>query len=210
MHQVAPRRRRAAHLGPERRRPLVLNAALGLFVTHGYRGTSMDMIAEAAGVTKPVVYDCFPNKESLFDALLEREQKRLIDMAMAALPGKLEVRDFEAMLAEGYTALLTAVEASPDSWRVLSSFEYASEPKIARRVEAGRRLVTDRVVELTSAWLESRPGNGSARLAKLYAYLIVGASEASVRVMLDDPGSWTPRDLGQTIARVVARDESQW
>ena len=210
MQHIAHRRPRAPHLGPERRRPLVLDAALSLFVRHGYRGTSMDMIAEGAGVTKPVVYDCFPNKEALFDALLEREQKRLIDNAMAALPEKFDVEDFEAMLAEGYSALLTAVEASPDSWRVLSSFEYASEPKIARRVEAGRRLVTDRIVELTSAWQSTRGSENGERLAKLYAYLIVGASEASVRLMFDEPGAWSPRELGATIARVVARAEADW
>ena len=42
-------RQRAAHLGPEVRRPLVLDAARHLFVKHGYRGTSMEGIA-AAGV----------------------------------------------------------------------------------------------------------------------------------------------------------------
>src|SRR5262249_51657456 len=72
-------RRRAAHLGPERRRPLVLDAALGLFVERGYRGTAMEAIAEAAGVTKPVVYECYPSKAELFRALLEREEGRLLE-----------------------------------------------------------------------------------------------------------------------------------
>jgi len=65
-HTEAAPRRRAAHLGPERRRPLVLDAAFDLFVKRGYEGTSMEAIAAAAGVTKPVVYDCFPSKEELF------------------------------------------------------------------------------------------------------------------------------------------------
>jgi AcrR family transcriptional regulator len=57
-------RQRAAHLGPEVRRPLVLDAARRLFVENGYRGTSMEGIAAAADVTKPVVYRCYPNKRS--------------------------------------------------------------------------------------------------------------------------------------------------
>src|SRR5438046_5724801 len=73
------RRGRAAHLGPERRRPLVLDAAFELFLEHGYDGTSMDAVAHAAGVTKPVVYDCFASKEELFTALLQREERRVLE-----------------------------------------------------------------------------------------------------------------------------------
>ncbi|MGH3996263.1 MAG: helix-turn-helix domain-containing protein, partial [Pseudonocardiaceae bacterium] len=63
-------RARAAHLGPERRRPLILDAALEVYVQQGYRGTSMQAVADAAGVTKPVVYECYPNKDELLLALL--------------------------------------------------------------------------------------------------------------------------------------------
>src|SRR5918994_4522452 len=66
--KVEHHRKRAAHLGPERRRPEVLDAALELFLEHGYDGTSMQAIAGRAGVTKPVVYACFPGKDELFRA----------------------------------------------------------------------------------------------------------------------------------------------
>ena len=71
-------RKRAAHLGPERRRPDVLDAALELFLEHGYDGTSMQAVADRAEVTKPVVYDCFPGKDELFRALLAREEERIL------------------------------------------------------------------------------------------------------------------------------------
>ena len=73
-----PRRKRAAHLGPERRRPLVLDAAYDLFIENGFEGTSMDAIAAAAGVSKPVVYDCFTSKDELFTAMLDREEERIL------------------------------------------------------------------------------------------------------------------------------------
>jgi AcrR family transcriptional regulator len=184
---------------------MLLDVALTLFVRHGYRGTSMDQIADAAGVTKPVVYDCFPNKEALFDAVLEREQQRLVEHALAALPDEVDAGDVERTLAHAYTALLTAVEASPDSWRVLSSFEYASEPKIAERVQEGRRTVTDRVLSISRAWLVRQGAPDAERLAKLYAYLIVGTSEASVRLILDEPDAWRPQELGEAIARAISR-----
>src|SRR6266404_9179674 len=71
-------RKRAAHLGPERRRPEMLDAALELFLEHGYDGTSMQAVADEAGVTKPVVYACFESKDELFRSLLRREEERIL------------------------------------------------------------------------------------------------------------------------------------
>src|SRR5919197_1603772 len=103
-------RPRAAHLGPERRRPLVLDAALREFVKHGYRGTSMEAIADAAEVSKPVVYECYPSKEKLFRALLEREERRLGEAVAASLPRSPSFENVESVLAEGLIALLSAAE----------------------------------------------------------------------------------------------------
>src|SRR4051794_29826353 len=83
----ATHRKRAAHLGPERRRPQVLDAALELFLERGYEGTSMEAVAGAAGVTKPVVYACFAGKDELFRALLRREEERILPGGPSALRG---------------------------------------------------------------------------------------------------------------------------
>src|SRR5918999_673314 len=89
-------RQRAAHLGPERRRPLVLDAALHLFVEHGYRGTSMEGIAAAAGVTKPVV-----------DRLTEMTEPMLSSMGVADSARKAPVlSEVVASVAEGGVRLL--------------------------------------------------------------------------------------------------------
>ena len=45
----------------------------------------MDEIARAAGVTKPVVYACFPSKAELFGELLDREERRMLTQFGAAL-----------------------------------------------------------------------------------------------------------------------------
>src|SRR5687768_2696668 len=96
------KRERAAHLGPERRRPLILDAALKLFVKQGYHGTSMEAIAKAAEVTKPVVYDCYAGKEELFEALLKREERRLLEAVGAAFPTELDLSDIEGLMREGF------------------------------------------------------------------------------------------------------------
>src|ERR671919_2665219 len=101
-------RKRAAHLGPERRRPQVLDAALELFLERGYEGTSMDAIARATGVSKPVVYACFPSKEELFRTLLYREEERILAEIQAAFADT-DLDDPEQALTDGFTAFLGAV-----------------------------------------------------------------------------------------------------
>src|SRR2546421_12720937 len=106
-------RARAAHLGPERRRPLVLDAALREFVAHGYRGTSMEAIAEAAKVSKPVVYECYPSKEKLFRALLEREERKLGEAVASSLPRRPSFEDVEAGASGGPAPPVPAAPPAP-------------------------------------------------------------------------------------------------
>jgi len=49
----------------------ILQAAKFLFLTHGYHGTSMRMIADAANITPAAIYNHFAGKEALFTALIE-------------------------------------------------------------------------------------------------------------------------------------------
>ena len=204
---MAVKRQRAEHLGPERRRPLVLDAALPLFLDHGYAGTSIDMIAEAARVTRPVIYDCFPNKEELFRALLEREEGRLLERLLAALPQQPDLDDTEQLLTESFTAFLEAAAATPDSWRLLLLSERGIDPTVARRVVRARTLVTDRIGELARAVLERRGAPDAPRKAALVAHMVVGMGEASVRLMLSRPGEWTPDELGPLLGRMTAPAE---
>jgi len=49
----------------------ILEAALEVFSTHGFRGATVDQIARAAGLSKPNLLYYFPSKEAIYDALLE-------------------------------------------------------------------------------------------------------------------------------------------
>ena len=51
-------------------RSRIAQAAIELFATHGFDGTSVREIAEAAGVTKPVLYYHFGSKEDLYLAMV--------------------------------------------------------------------------------------------------------------------------------------------
>jgi AcrR family transcriptional regulator len=198
-------RERAAHLGPERRRPLVLDAALRLFVENGYSGTSMTAIAEAAGVTKPVVYDCYPSKERLFRALLEREESRLVAAITDALPDQPAKGGVEAGLRAVFAAIFAAAHSAPDSWRVLFDSEHAAETVIARRVRRARASVVARVVTLVEPALIDAGVADARRKAPALAELLTSTGEAGVRILLTGDGKWTPDELSELLARVAIR-----
>ncbi|GJO23242.1 TetR family transcriptional regulator [Mycobacterium marinum] len=62
----------------------ILDAALGLIAEHGVGGTSLQMIADAVGVTKAAVYHQFKTKEQIVIALTERELGGLEEALEAA------------------------------------------------------------------------------------------------------------------------------
>ena len=204
-------RRRAAHLGPERRRPLVLDSAFGLFLERGSEGTSMEAIAAAAGVSKPVVYACFSSKEELFKTLLRREEARVLEEIQATLPEGADPEDPEPVLVEGFTGFLRAVAASPEAWRIIFMGEGANAA-IARRIQRGRAAQVEAVAALAHNWLQSRgdesvreAGIGLAAAARLLGFAIVGLAESGARALLDDPKTWTPESLGSLLGRMAAR-----
>jgi AcrR family transcriptional regulator len=204
-HADPPPRRRAAHLGPERRRPLILDAASGLFIEHGYEGTSMEAVAKAAGVTKPVVYACFAGKEELFEALLEREEARVLQTIQASLPADADVEDPEPLLVDGLTAFLHAVAASPDAYRMIFFGEGATAA-IAQRIQRQRSAQVEAVAALSLSWLEGRETSVDVEAAaRLFATVVVGLAESGARAMLSDPQTWTPERLGRMLGRMAAR-----
>ena len=203
-----PARERAAHLGPERRRPLVLDAALELFREHGYEGTSMDAIAAAAGVTKPVVYACYRGKADLFEALLRREEERVLSEIQAALPSVASDADPEPLLVEGFTAFLRAVAASPQAYRVIFLGEGGANAAIARRVQRGRQMQIDALAVLARTWFEGRdPTIGVEAASRLVAQLVVGVAESGARAMLSEPERWTPEELGRALGGFAVRGQ---
>ena len=68
----------APRLTADARRVQILDVAIDVFGESGYFGASMNDIAEAAGVTKPVLYQHFDSKSDLYRALLEEVGNRML------------------------------------------------------------------------------------------------------------------------------------
>jgi AcrR family transcriptional regulator len=65
----------------------LLAASRRVFSRHGFRRSSMAMVAEEAGVSRQAIYHHFPSKELLFSALVDSLQSRAQDEAHAAVDG---------------------------------------------------------------------------------------------------------------------------
>ena len=200
-------RKRAAHLGPERRRPQVLDAALELFLELGYEGTSMDAVAGAAGVTKPVVYACFAGKDELFRALLRREEERILAEIQAAFAAS-DLSDPQATLIEGFTGFLRAVAASPEVYRLIFLGEGGGNTAVARRIQRGRQAQVDALSLLVREWLPRTGKRASDRrhdvTARLLGNAIAGLAESGARLLLSGEDGWTPETLGRELGRLAA------
>ena len=66
-----------------RNRKLILDAALDVFSAHGYRGATLDQIAEAAGLSKPNILYYFAGKEEIHVTLLSQLMQTWLDPLIA-------------------------------------------------------------------------------------------------------------------------------
>ncbi|GIG69036.1 TetR/AcrR family transcriptional regulator [Phytomonospora endophytica] len=83
-------------------RSRILDAAAAVFGRYGYRRSTMDLLAKAAGMSRPAVYQYFAGKEAVFHALGER----LVGEVIAAAERARDARDLS--LAERLYGVLTA------------------------------------------------------------------------------------------------------
>ncbi|QYZ70315.1 TetR/AcrR family transcriptional regulator [Neotabrizicola shimadae] len=75
---TAPLSRREQNRQSRERR--ILDAALRVFSSMGYSGTTMDAVAAEAGLSKPTLYQYFPSKEQLFQEMMLAQRDQMLDM----------------------------------------------------------------------------------------------------------------------------------
>jgi AcrR family transcriptional regulator len=79
----------------------VLQASFAVFMRYGYRKTSMDEVARAAGLSRQGLYLHFSNKEALFRATVEHALQSCLDAATDALQAE---KPLEARIAGAFDA----------------------------------------------------------------------------------------------------------
>jgi AcrR family transcriptional regulator len=144
---IAQSRRQAAETAPRRRGALdqvLINAAMDLFASYGYRGTSLARIARAAGVTKGALYWHFDDKEDFFLAVVE-QVLRDWQSAFEKRPPAQDAEEYKREFLEMFETSARLNEKNPWVSRLLLIITLESH-KIGPRVLRAMRKGNDRQV----------------------------------------------------------------
>ena len=139
----------ATRLPRAERRAQLIEAAAAAFLERGFDGTSMDDVAQAAGVTRLIVYRIFETKDDLYRAVL--------GTVIGELARAFDGIDVEALRVRGAAkVLLPVARMHPDAFRLLWRHAW-HEPDFADQAVGFRSYVTRYAKEILANYIVDDP-----------------------------------------------------
>jgi AcrR family transcriptional regulator len=155
-----------------------LEVAHRLFAERGFAAVTMDDIAAEIGVTKPLLYNYFGNKERLYIACMERAGDALFTTIGEAVGGTTSPGD---ALNAGLRAFFAFLDADRAAWAVLFDETLPQSGEVAERVAVYRGRILEQVAVSLLAQLPERR-RASARIeVEALSTALLGAAEALAR-----------------------------
>ena len=127
------------------RREAILDAARSAFAERGFHETSLDSVAERAGVSKALLYEHFSSKRELYVAMLEMHVHELVERISGAVAG---AEPGEPRMRAGLEAFFGFVEERRGAWRFM--FRNSDDPDVAIRLDRLRDEVAAAIAQLMS------------------------------------------------------------
>ncbi|KWX21438.1 TetR/AcrR family transcriptional regulator [Mycolicibacterium wolinskyi] len=190
------RRRYAPRLPREQRRQQLLDAALTVLDDCPLHELSMEAVAEAAGVGKPVLYTAFRTRAELVTALLTREHRHGIEQVRAALPEDLSIAGPTGAYTATVSAFLRSVLENPTRWRLILTVPDNAPRDYRAAVRNARSRVIAQAEEFAKAGSALDP-----RLAELDPVLLghtmLSFAEMLGRLAVNDPERYPRERLEQ-------------
>ena len=147
MEGSAPRRTRIQ----KEKRELILEAALEVFSTHGFRGSTIDQIAEAAGMSKPNLLYYFRRKEDIHTTLMQR----LLDTWLAPLRELDDIGDPITEIRSYIRRKLEMARDFPRESRLFANEILQGAPRIMPMLEGELKSLVDEKVEVIKGWMRA-------------------------------------------------------
>lgn len=182
----------------------LLDAAVTVFARRGYQAASMDEIALAAGVSKPLVYVYLNSKDELFTACIRREARAVKAAVRAAVePGAPPDRQ----LWNGLLGFFEHAAAHHDGWTLLHSQARTVGAPSAHEVAAMRQEMADFVTLLIGAAARDAGCDLDHSLAdaevRALAHALIGAAESLAGWAPTAPRAFTGRDAAATLMNLT-------
>jgi AcrR family transcriptional regulator len=166
MWQESTVAKRVRMTAQERREQLV-GVARSVFAERGYEATTVEEIAERAGVSKPVVYQHFGGKEGIYAVIVDREVRQLTD-AIASCFDAIHPRLVAVGAAD---AFLSYIEDHEDGFRVL-----VRDAPTPLSQGSFATVIADVAARCERLLVEEFGDRGfDAKTAPMYARMLVGA-----------------------------------
>jgi len=158
------------------RRDQLLAVALGVFSRQGFHAASMNEIAEAAGVTKPVLYQHFASKRQLYRELLDEVATTMLTMITDAAKRATSPRE-EVEL--GFRAYFGFVADNTASFLLLFGSGARRDEEFAAAVRQLEMRIADTIAPLIAADIEPQH-------RRIVAHAILGIAEATSRLWVEE------------------------
>ena len=183
----------ALRLPAAARRRQLLDTAVAMVAASGFHDTSMNDLAEAAGVTKPVLYQHFASKRDLFLELLDDVGNQLLAALLAATDAAAGPRQ---QVEAGFSAYFRYVDQNRSAFTVL--FGSGARPD-AEFAEAVRR-VEAAIAESVGALIDADVDDLHRRTI---AYGVVGLAESTSRHWIAEDLDLDPDVLARQVAELA-------
>ena len=146
----APAKPRRTRIQTEKRER-ILDAALGVFSTHGFRGSTIDQIADAAGMSKPNLLYYFKSKEDIHTTLIQR----LLETWLAPLRELDDVGDPMTELRSYIRRKLEMARDYPRESRLFANEILQGAPRIMPMLEGELKALVDEKAEIITGWMRA-------------------------------------------------------
>jgi AcrR family transcriptional regulator len=173
-----------------------------VIVEKGYEGISMEAVARAAGVTRPVVYDHFPNLAQLLQVLIAREERYSLEQLAEVVPEVPSGDDPADVLASGVRGFLEAVSQRPATWRLILLPSEGTPAVVRAHVKHNRARILKQIEQFVQAACEqgSLPPEPDVELC---ARAIRDLGEEAGRMVLTDPEHYSPQRYARFVESIV-------
>jgi TetR/AcrR family transcriptional regulator len=147
MSSAGPRRTRIQN----EKREVILEAALDVFSTYGFRGATIDQIADAAGMSKPNLLYYFKSKEDIHLTLLQR----LLETWLAPLRELDDVGDPLTEIRGYIRRKLEMARDFPRESRLFANEMLQGAPRMMPILAGDMKALVDEKAEVIKGWMKS-------------------------------------------------------